>query len=149
MTTPGGIPNLPVGSLTLPTLAAKLQDMSGTAMHSRAAERFSSIFDTSTGGDPLLTLTPFGILTRIWAEFNSAVANADPADINGPEDLPGLLLKFIEDLPVVGELVGLLEAILGTYDGDDPVLLEIQEIFTLIRNLFAGVDFSEDRKSVV
>lgn len=143
MTTPGGVPNLPMGALTIPTLASKLQDMSGTAMRDRAAERMPAIFNGSSGGNPLSDLTPFGILTRIWAEFNSAVANADPADIQGPEDLPGLLLDFIESLPLVGELVGLLEAILGTYDGDDPVLLEIQEIFTLIRNILGGIDFQD------
>ncbi|MGZ9830158.1 hypothetical protein ACXYTP_24920, partial [Tsukamurella ocularis] len=66
--------------------------------------------------------------------FNSAVANADPADINGPEDLPELLLSFIENLPVVGEFVGLLEAILGTYDGDDPTLLQIQALFGFLRS---------------
>ena len=115
VTTPGGVPNLPTGALTIPTLAEKLQDMSGTAMRNRAAERMSSIFNGSSGGNPLVDLTPFGILTRIWAEFNSAVANADPADIQGPEDLPGLLLAFIESLPVVGELVGLLR---GEGEGD-------------------------------
>jgi hypothetical protein len=142
VTTPGGVSNLPAEALTLDTLASRLQDMSPSAMRGRAAERFPSIFDGSSGGNPLTDLTPLGILTRIWAEFNSAVANADPADIQGPEDLPNLLLKFIEDLPVVGELVGLLEAILGTYDGDDPVLLQIQDVFGIFRTLFAGLDFT-------
>ncbi|QFG10039.1 minor tail protein [Mycobacterium phage IdentityCrisis] len=143
VTTPGGVPNLPAGALTLDTLAAKLQDMSATAMRRRAAERMPSIFDASTGGSILSDLSPFGIITRIWAEVNSLVAQADPADIQGPEDLPPLLLEFIEGLPVIGELVGLLEAILGTYDGDDEVLLEIQKIFGLIRSFFGGIDFQD------
>lgn len=133
MTTPGGVPNLPQGALTIDTLADKTQDMSTPAMRSRAAERFPNIFNSSTGGSPLNDLTPIGIITQIFSGFNSVVANADPADVEGPEDLPGLLLDFIESLPVVGELIGLLEAILGTYDGDDVVLLEVQTIFAPIR----------------
>lgn len=133
MTTPGGVTNLPTGALTLETMQARLQDMSGGAMRTRAGERFPSIMGGSSGGSPLADITPFGILTRIWAEFNSAVANADPADINGPDDLPELLLNFIENLPVIGEFVGLLEAILGTYDGDDEVLLQIQALFGFLR----------------
>ncbi|WP_051159106.1 glycine-rich domain-containing protein [Tsukamurella sp. 1534] len=134
MTTPGGVPNLPLGALTPENIVSRVEDMTGGAMRSRAAERFPSIMGGSSGGTPLSDFTPFGILTRIWAEFNSAVANADPADINGPEDLPELLLEFIENLPVVGEFVGLLEAILGTYDGDDPTLLQIQALFGFLRS---------------
>lgn len=135
VTTPSGVPNLPQDALTLDNLASRLQDMSSAAMKSRAAERFPSTFNTSTGSDPALDLTPFGILTSIWAGINSLIANADPADIEGPQDLPPLLLEFIEGLPVVGELVGLLEAIFGTYTGDDSVLLTVQEIFAPIRKL--------------
>lgn len=144
MTTPGGVTNLPVGALTVDTLASKTQDMTPAAMRGRAADRVPSIFNSSTGGNMLSDLSPFGIIAQLFAGFNSHIANADPADIQGPEDLPGLLLDFIEELPVIGTMVGLLEAILGTYDGDDPVLLAIQDIFTLIRNLFGGLlDFGD------
>lgn len=135
MTTPGGVPNLPQGALTIDNLASVLQDMTGAAMHQRATERFPSIMDTSTGLNPSLELTPFGLLTRIFAEVQSLIANADPADIEGPEDLPPLVQEWIEGLPFVGELVGLLEAILGTYDGDDTVLLQVQAIFDPIRKV--------------
>ncbi|MDP7706794.1 hypothetical protein [Mycobacterium sp. TY815] len=135
MTVPGGVPNLPVGGMTIDTLAAKVQDTAAETMRNLASQRFPSIFDGSTGGSVLSDLSPFGIITRIWSEVNSAIANADPADINGPEDIPPLLLDFIESLPVVGELVGLMEAILGTYTGDDAVLLAIQQIFMPIRKL--------------
>lgn len=135
MTTPGGVPNLPPGALTLDNLAARLQDLTPPSMRAWANEHTPAIFNASTGGDILSDLSPFGIITRIWAEVNSAIANADPADINGPEDLPGLFFDFIEGLPVVGQLVGLMEAILGTYTGDDAVLLAIQEIFFPIRKL--------------
>lgn len=135
LTTPGGVPNLPVGALTIETLAEKLQDLTPAAMRNRAAERMPNTFHGSTGGDPLQDLSPFGILTKLFAGFNSHVANADPNDIQGPEDLPALLLDFIESLPVVGQFVGLAEAIMGTYDGDDETLLAIQQIFMPIRRL--------------
>lgn len=135
MTVPGGVISLPPGASTLETLEANLQNMSAPAMKARAVDRFPSIMDGSTGGSPAVDLTPFGILTSIWAGTNSLVANADPADIEGPEDLPGLLLDFIEGLPVIGQLVGLVEAILGSYDGNDQVLLTIQNIFAPIRKL--------------
>lgn len=135
VTTPGGVSNLPVGALTLDTMAARLQDMSGAAMKERAVERFPAIMDGSTGLSPALDITPFGILTRIFAEANSVVANADPADIQGPDDLPDLLLEFIEGLPVVGKFVELFDAILGDYEGEDEILLAIQTIFAPIRSL--------------
>lgn len=145
MTTPGGVANLPAGALTLSTLSTNLEDMSGTAMKSRAVDRFPSIFNNSTGLNPALDITPFGILTRIWAEVNSLIANADPADIQGPDDLPDLLLEFIEGLPLIGQFVDLVEAILGTYEGDDETLLLIQSIFAPIRalvNVFEDIDTS-------
>lgn len=135
LTTPGGVPNLPAGALSIETLAEQVQDMTPAAMRSRANGRYPSIFNGSTGGDPALDLSPIGIINQLFAGFNSHVANADPNDIQGPEDLPALLLDFIESLPVVGQFVGLAEAIMGTYDGDDETLLAIQQIFMPIRRL--------------
>jgi hypothetical protein len=135
VTTPGGVPNLPVGALTIGTLATVLQDTSHEAMKGRAAERFPSTFDGTTGGSPAVELSPTGVITSLFAGFNSTIARADPADIDGPEDLPGQLLGFIEDLPVIGQFVELLEAIAGTYTGDDEVLLTIQTIFAPIREI--------------
>lgn len=132
MTTPGGAPNLPAGALTLETLQSKTQDTSVAANRARAGERVPSIFDSSNGGNPLSDLSPFGILTQLFSGFNSVVSRADPADINGPDDLPSLLLDFIEELPVVGQFVDMWNAINGTYDGDDQTLLEIQQFFTWV-----------------
>ena len=42
MTTPGGVPNLPQGALTLDNIRATLQDMSAAAMKSRAAVAFAA-----------------------------------------------------------------------------------------------------------
>lgn len=135
VTTPGGVPNLPVGALTVGTLANQLQNLTQPAMRARAGERMPAIFNSSTGGNIMNDLSPFGIIAAIWAGFNSHVAQADPNDITGPEDLPGLLMDFIEGLPVIGQFVTLLEAIAGTYDGDDETLLAIQQIFMPIRKL--------------
>lgn len=142
VTTPGGVPNLPAGALTLDDLASKVQDMSGDAMKGRAVARMPSVFNSSTGLNPALDFTPFGLVTRIYAEVMSLVANADPADINGPDDLPQLVKDFIEGIPLVGQFVALLDAILGDYDGDDQVLLAVREIFAPIRafmQMFAGL----------
>lgn len=144
VTTPGGVPNLPAGGMTLADLQEKLQNLTPPAMRQRAADRVPAIFDGSTAGNLMSDLSPGGIIAQLFAGFNSHVANADPADINGPEDLPGLLLDFIESLPVVGQLVGLLEAIVGTYDGDDPILIEIQKFFGLFRDLFGLIDLDLD-----
>lgn len=135
VTTPGGVPNLPVGALTIANMLERLENHTPAGMRSRAGERMPSIFNTSTGGNIMNDLSPFGILAALFAGFNSHVANADPNDIQGPDDLPGLLVDFIESLPVVGQLVGLAEAIMGTYDGDDETLLAIQQIFMPIRRL--------------
>ena len=131
MTTPLGVPNLPVGALTVETLGEILQDMSSAAMRQRAGERFPDIFNLTTGGDVLDDLTPFGILSAIWAAFNAAVATADPDDIMGPNDLPPLMLNFVEELPIVGILVKLLEAL-----GLDP-----ESADTFLKPIFEFLDW--------
>lgn len=135
MTTPAGVPNLPIGALTVETLGQRLQDQTAAAMRNRAGEQMPSIFGLSTGGNIASDLSPFGILTNIWAGINSLIANSDPNDIQGPEDLPPLFMDFIENLPVIGQFVQLLEALAGTYDGDDTTLLAIQELLAPIRLL--------------
>ena len=140
MTTPGGVPNLPTGALTIDTLASNLEDMTTEAMRARSAARMSSTFNSSTGGDPTSNFSFSGLIMQLFAGFNSAVANADPADIEGPEDLPDLLTGFITELPIIGTLVGLPEAIYGTYEGADPVLLMIETLFAPIRLLMDGTN---------
>ena len=139
MTTPLGVPNLPLGALTVETLNDKLQDQSQAAIRGRAGERVPTIFNSSTGGDILNDISPFGILTNIWAGINSLIANAAPEDIQGPEDIPDLLIDFIEGLPVIGQFVQLLEAILGTYTGDDEFLLSIQDFLSPIVAFFSAL----------
>lgn len=133
MTVPGGVTSLPPGALTADNMASQLEDMTPDAMHARAAARVPATYNDSTGGDPAVDMTPMGVITRLFAGFISHVANADPADIQSPNDLPGLLNDFIHELPVVGEFVRLLDALAGTYVGDDPVLLQIQDLFGGVR----------------
>ena len=139
MTTPAGVPNLPIGALTVETLGQQLQDQTAAAMRDRAGERVPNIFNSSTGGDILNDLSPFGIITNIWAGINSLIANSDPSDIQGPEDLPPLLMDFIEGLPFVGQFVTLLQALVGTYDGEDETLLSIQELLSPIIEFFSDL----------
>jgi hypothetical protein len=139
VTTPAGVPNLPVGALTVETLAEQLQDQTAEAMRARAGERVPTIFNSSTGGDILNNLSPFGIITGIWAGINSLIATSDPSDIQGPEDIPPLLLDFVEGLPLIGQFVQLLEALIGTYDGTDETLLSIQELLSPIIEFFSGL----------
>lgn len=132
MTTPGGVPNLPVGALTVDTLAYRLQNQSPSAMRQRARDQMPGIFDLSTGGNIMSDLSPFGIITAIWAQVNSLIAEADPADITSPDDIPALLVDFIESLPLVGPIFEvfnlLLQALTGEYEGDNELALLLQSL---------------------
>lgn len=135
MTTPLGVPNLPIGALTVETLGEILQDMSAAAMRQRAGDRFPDIFNLSTGGNALNDLTPFGILTSLWAQFNSILANADPEDVQGPEDIPDLILGFIEEMPLVGILVKFAEALGLTPESVEAFLIPIFEFLNWLWEL--------------
>ena len=140
MTTPGGTPGLPSGTvLTLENLESRVQDMTSSAMKGRAIEWFPDLANNTTGGNPASLLSPFGFLTDVWSRFNSTVANADPAAINSVDDLGDLFVEFVENLPVIGMFVRLAEAFLGQYDGDDEVLLTIQSLFGTIPKLLGGL----------
>lgn len=135
MTTPGGIANLPAAAMTGATIGQTLQNLTPEKLRQRAGSRAPAMFANSPGGDALDVSSPLGLMTQIFGQFMSSVANADPADIQGPEDLPDLLVEFLENLPVVGPFVEVVEAMLGVYTGDDPQLLQIQEIFELLRKV--------------
>ena len=135
MTTPGGIANLPAGAMTGPTIGQTLQNLTPEKLRVRAGSRAPAMFANSPGGDALDVSSPLGLMTQIFGQFMSSVANADPADIQGPEDLPDLLVEFLENLPVVGPFVEVVEAMLGVYTGDDPELLQIQDLFALLRKV--------------
>jgi hypothetical protein len=50
-------------------------------------------------------------------------------DITGPDDLPGLLVNFVEDLPIVGEFVALMKSIISGDATVDDVLDAIKNMF--------------------
>ena len=140
MTAPGGTPGLPSGTvLTLDNLQSRLQDMSPAAMKSRAVDWFPAKANSTTGGNPAAGASPFGVLTDIWSRFNATVAAADPAAVNSVSDLDNLFDEFVHNLPVVGKFVELVEAFTGDYEGDDEVLIGIQNLFGTIPKLIGGL----------
>lgn len=140
MTAPGGTPGLPTGTvLTLDNLGSRLQDHTSTANKGRALDWFPSLAGNTTGGDPAAPLSPFGFLTDLWSRFNATIANADPSAVKSVEDLGPLFIEFVENLPFVGQFFGLLEALLGTYTGNDQNLLSLQTLFAPVRQLIGLV----------
>lgn len=131
--------------LTLGNLESRLQDMTAGAMKGRALTRFPTLVGQTTGLDPSIVFAPFGILTDIFSRWNAVIANSHPDDVQGPEDIPNLLAEFVLGLPfaVLEEFVDILAALLGNYTGDDPSIIQIQNIFAPVRTLmllFAGQD---------
>ena len=140
MTTPGGIPNMPAAAMTVGQLGDRLQNLSPEKLRQRSGDQFANIFASSPGGNALDAESPFGIITSLFGGFMSTVANADPADLNGPEDLPGLLTDFVEEIPVVGDIFSLMQAILGVYEGDNVTLKAVSDLFKLIWDTFDSVN---------
>jgi hypothetical protein len=136
VTAPGGAPGLPTGTvLRLENLESRLQDLTSTAMKGRALDWFPALTGSTTGGSPASALSPFGFLTDLWARFNSTIANADPSAVNSVEDLGPLFEEFVLNLPFVGQFLGILEALLGVYHGEDQNLLNVQALFAPVRQL--------------
>jgi len=140
VTTPGGIPNMPAAAMTVGQLGDRLQNLSPEKLRQRSGDQFANIFASSPGGNALDAESPFGIINSLFGGFMSTVANADPADLNGPEDLPGLLTDFVEEIPVVGDIFSLMQAILGVYEGDNVTLKAVSDLFKLIWDTFDSVN---------
>ncbi|MGX9297477.1 hypothetical protein [Tsukamurella paurometabola] len=146
-------PNLPIGSSDIPQgafthtgIAGVLQDYSAGKYRSTVGGRFPSIVGGTPAGSPLSAITPVGIITGILSEFMRVVSNSTSHDISHPADLDDLIHDFFQGLPLVGQFVDLLDAIFGTYDGDDPVLLQIKALFAFLRpdgKIDAGKLFGE------
>ncbi|CAM3744200.1 hypothetical protein ACXYTP_00155 [Tsukamurella ocularis] len=146
-------PNLPIGSSDIPQgafthtgIAGVLQDYSAGKYRSTVGGRFPGIVSGTPAGSPLSALTPVGIITGILSEFMRVVSNSTSNDISHPADLDDLIHDFFQGLPLVGQFVDLLDAIFGTYDGDDPVLLQIKALFAFLRpdgKIDAGKLFGE------
>ncbi|MGZ9829852.1 hypothetical protein ACXYTP_23345 [Tsukamurella ocularis] len=134
-------PNLPIGSSDIPQgaftpggLAAVLQDFTKGKYVGQVGARFPGIVPSTPAGSPLSDVSPTGIITGLLGNFLKVISEADPATITKPEDLQDLVIDFFEGLPLVGEVIDLLQAILGEYDGDDEVLLQIKALFGFLRS---------------
>lgn len=134
MTTPNlpvdGSANMPIGAFTHTQIAQVLQNFSKGKYLQQAGARFPGIVSNIPAGSPLSELSPVGIINGLFADFLRTVSEASSADITHPGDLQALITKFFEGLPLVGEFVGLLEALTGSYSGDDAILLDIQQFVT-------------------
>ncbi|WP_158636077.1 hypothetical protein [Tsukamurella sputi] len=146
-------PNLPIGSSNIPqgaftpgSLAHVLQDYTAGKYRGTVGGRFPSIVGATPAGSPLSAISPVGIITGILSEFMKVVSNSTSHDISHPADLDDLIHDFFEGLPLVGQFVDLLDAIFGTYTGNDPVLIEIKALFQFLRpdgKIDAGKLFGE------
>lgn len=138
-------PNLPFGSTTQADLAQGVvmpsglgsawQDQSKAKYLSLASGRFPAPVRGTSAGSPAVSAGPLGFVVDLVAQFMSTVGHADPASIKRPEDLYDLVEDFVSDLPLVGELIDLKDAMLGEYTGDDPIFLFIQDLFAPLRKL--------------
>lgn len=141
MTTPnlpwGSTPDsaLPQGVYSPGQLATTLQDHTAGKFQALAGGRFPAIVGGTSAGSPLDSLGPLGFVVSLASSFFESVASADPDSITGPEDLVPLVADFFEGLPVVGQFIDLKDALFGDYEGDDPVLQFIQDLFGPIRRL--------------
>lgn len=138
-------PQLPWGSTTQGDLAevvvmpaglgSALQDQSASKFQGLTSGRFPGVMRGTSAGDPAMQAGPLGFIVDLVAQFMSTVSNADPESIARPEDLHALVTDFVEDLPLVGELISLKDAMMGVYDGDDPIFQFIQNLFAPLRKL--------------
>ncbi|MCH5645180.1 hypothetical protein [Gordonia sp. ABSL49_1] len=125
--------NLPVGVYKPEDLGTVLQDHTAETARVSMASRFPAFMSGESSGAASDVDGPLGWLVSAVAQAQSAVAQADPADIKGPDDLLDLAHDVISDLPVVGKFVELWDAMNGDYDGDDPVLQFISLLFAPLR----------------
>lgn len=135
MTAPGLGPtsDLPEGVLKASQLGAALQGLNAAKVGDTTAARLPDVFTGTLGGS--LVDAPIQYVMGLFAQFLGDIVDDGTPAITGPEELPDRTHDFFEDLPLVGIFVSLSDAMLGTYDGDDPVMLGIQDLFGLLRKL--------------
>ena len=103
------LPNMPFGSTSpedLPenvthpdNLGPTLQDQSAGWYKTNQGDKFPSQLDGTLAGSPLAS-GAMGIVNGKVANFTSGVANSDPVNINGPEDLRGRVNSFFDINPL-------------------------------------------------
>ena len=82
------------------SLGNLLQNPSVSKFANLGGGRFPGVFFAQPAGSPLNPSMPLGFITDLFAKFASYVAQADPATINKPEDLQGLITDFVVGLPL-------------------------------------------------
>lgn len=133
MTTPAGVPSLPIGALAVETLGQRLQDQSATAMRNRAGEQMPAIFGASAGGNILSDLSPFRNPHQDLGRDQLTDRHRRPVDIKARKTFRRCCWTSSKACRLSGQFVQLLEALAGTYDGEDPTLLAIQDLLEPIR----------------
>ena len=110
------------------SLGNLLQNPSVSKFANLGGGRFPGVFFSQPAGSPLNPSMPLGFITDLFAKFASYVAQADPATINKPEDLQGLITDFVVGLPLssLGSASNPLEQIQFSLDG----------VFTDLDNIF-------------
>lgn len=112
-------------------LGSAMQGLNGAKVTETAKGRMVGNFLATPGG---FAGGPIDFLVGLLGQFLGNIADdANDITLEGPQDLPDLIHDFFADLPLVGIIVDIFDAMLGTYDGDDPVLNGIQNLFALIR----------------
>ena len=122
---------LPPGVLRVGDLGSAMQGLNGTKVTETTKGRMVGNFLATPGG---FAGGPIDFLVGLLGQFLGNIADdANDITLEGPQDLPDLIHDFFADLPLVGIIIDIFDAMLGTYDGDDPVLNGIQNLFALIR----------------
>lgn len=103
------LPNMPFGSTSpedLPenvthpdNLGPTLQDQSAGWYKTNQGDKFPSQLNGTLAGSPLAS-GAMGIVNGKVANFTSGIANSDPVNINGPEDLRGRVNSFFDINPL-------------------------------------------------
>ncbi|MFT4202209.1 hypothetical protein [Gordonia sp. (in: high G+C Gram-positive bacteria)] len=135
MTAPGLGPSssLPEGVLTASQLGTALQGLNATKVGDTTQSRLPEVFTGTLGGD--LVDAPIKYVMGLFADFLGNIVDDTTPALSGPEDLDDLVHDFFEGLPLIGIFVSIADAMLGTYDGDDPALISVQNLFGLLRKL--------------
>lgn len=111
--------NLPVGVFKHDQLATVLQDNTKAKFGDVGAGRFPTVVNGTNAGNPANVGGPLGFIVDLFAKLTEDVANADPATIQGPDDLHPLITNFFEGLPIIGIIVETINEISQLFTGEE------------------------------
>lgn len=110
------------------SLGNLLQNPSVSKFANLGGGRFPGVFFSQPAGSPLNPSMPLGFITDLFAKFASYVAQADPATINKPEDLQGLITDFVTGLP--------LSSLGSASNPLEQIQTDLSGVFTDLDNIF-------------